>query len=161
MIRHCLTAAAVLLAATAAATASAAEPAERPLRLAQSVNETLPGGVERAPSDTSRSAAPRALKAMPPPSPAPAAAAMPQAPGSTGSAKASGGPVEKSDSGKSSGGKKAKKAAPVRGAAPPTTERAPSLDAPSPAPRSTGVPRPMQPDESIPGGAERSPGNAQ
>ena len=160
-----LSTAAALLAATAAvavagepraAHAGAGDASSAPLRLAQSVNETLPGGVEHQPGDAAsektRSAAPRALKALPPPpAPVPAGAAM-TAP--TGSGKAD---AAKSSTG--AGKKASKKAAPGK-TEPPTLERAPATSAPAPG-SVRGAPRPIRPDDSIPGGAERSPGNAQ
>lgn len=140
MMRRELALAALVLAGLATS-GSAAEPR---LRLAQSVNEQLPGGVEHRPSSSdkalgsARSAAPPRPVAAPPPAataPAPAAAMPP------------------SDDAKSASKKKKsqKKSAPTR-AMPPTLQRAPS---------SESMPRPGKPDESIPGGVERSPSNSQ
>lgn len=153
MRRHSIIAVAALAAAAGAATdtASADQPDRPPLRLAQSVNETLPGGVEHRPGEGSlgstRSAAPRAIT---PPPPAPAAA-MPTPQSATDAAKPAPPAAPAAET------KKSKKSAPR------TLERAPAAGAPPQGEmeRTPAIPRPKGPDESIPGGAERSPGNTQ
>lgn len=131
---------------------------------AQTVNESIPGGVENRPSSdglrggAARSMSPppaAATRGMPKPIAPPSAAAA--APVSAG-AKATTEDANSGGSGGASGGKK-KKSAPLK-SAPPVMERAPAAEAPASS-RGATMPRPIRPDESIPGGVERSPGNSQ
>lgn len=154
MTRRELTLVAAILGGLAAP--AAAEVPEHPMRLAQSVNETLPGGVENRPGGTDKAfgstrgirSAPRAITA--PPAPQPSA-------GSSAAGAADFDAAKPNTDGKRS----TKKAAPAK-SAPYAVERAPEAErAPAGAARGDGLPRPIRPDESIPGGAERAPGNAQ